>query len=149
MIVAPHILRRYVIERASGRTPRAEWSYYAADIGAWIRTDEMTARRHEHHQRIRIEGLPWCEVLGHRTDVADDLPLQVFFLTIDLEDGWSRLVAAVREHPKRCLQDWRASGARIMAAVAPEQAQPFPDTPGPLDKWPAKRGDGQRSMLPR
>lgn len=149
MTVAPHILRRYVIERASGRTPRPEWSYYAADVGAWIRTDETTARRHEHHQRIRIEGRPWCDVLGHRTDVADDMPLQIFFLTIDPEDGWSRLAAVAREHPARCLKEWTASGRRIMAAVSPETAALLPETPGPLDGWPKERGEGQRSMLPR
>jgi hypothetical protein len=148
MTVAPHVLRRYVIERASGRAPRHEWSYYAADIGAWIRTDEMTARRHEHHQRIRVEGLPWCEVLGHRTDVRDDLALQLYFMTVDPED-WHRLELAVRSHPKRCLREWSASGKRIMAAVTGETAAPLPETPGPLDGWPASRGEGQRSMLPR
>lgn len=149
MSVRPHILRRYVIERASGRTPRPEWSYYAQDLGAWIRTDEMTARRHQYHQRIRTEGRPWCEVLGHQTSVAEDLPLQLYFMTIDPEDGWSRLAAVAREHPARCLREWQAAGRRIMAAVTPEMAAPLPETPGPLDGWPEKRGEGQRSLLPR
>lgn len=149
MTVQPHVLRRYVVERASGRTPRHEWAFYTPDIGAWVRTDEMTARRHEHHQRIRTEGIPWCEVLGHQTSVADDMPLQVFFLTIDPEGGWSRLAAFAREHPARCLRDWRASGKRIMAAVTSEMAAPVSGTPGPLDGWPPKRGEGQRSLLPR
>lgn len=149
MSVQHHILRRYVIERASGRRPRAEWAFYASDLGAWIRADEMTARRHEHHQRIRVDGLPWCDVLGHRTDVRDDLALQTYFLTIDPDDGWSRLAAAVREHPKRCLREWSTAGSRIIAAVSPETAPPVPDTPSPLDGWPEKRGEGQRSMLPR
>ena len=145
----PNLLRRYVIERASGRTPRAEWAFYAPDLGAWIRTDEMTARRHGHHKRIRTEGRPWCDVLGHRTDVADDLPLQLYFMTIDPEDGWSRLAAVAREHPARCLREWQASGKRIIAAVSPETATPVPDTPGPLDGWPVARGEGQRSLLRR
>ncbi len=149
MTVQPHILRRYVIERASGRTPRHEWAYYEPDLAVWIRTDETSARRHDHHQRIRTDGRPWCEVLGHQTDVRDDLALQVFFMAIDPEDGWSRLAAAVREHPSRCLREWSASGKRIVAAVSPETAAPFPDTPGPLDGWPNKRGEGQRSLLPR
>lgn len=148
MTVAPHVLRRYVVERASGRTPRAEWSYYAPDLGAWVRTDETMARRHEHHRRIRVEGRPWCNVLGHQTSVVDDMPLQVFFLTLD-QDDWPRLAAVAREHPKRCLREWQAAGRRIMAAVAPETAAPVPDVPGPLDGWPEKRGEGQRSMLPR
>lgn len=148
MTAAPHVIRRYVIERANGRTPRHEWAFYAADIGAWIRTDETSARRHEHHQRIRVEGRPWCDVLGHRTDVRDDEALQIFFMTVDPED-WHRLEIAVRDHPKRCLREWTASGTRIMAAVAPEAAAVVPETPGPLDGWPGKRGEGQRSMLPR
>lgn len=149
MTVAPHVLRRYVIERASGRTPRHEWAFYAPDLGAWIRTDETTARHHEYHQRIRIEGRKWCDVLGHQTDVCDDLPLQMYFMTLDLDDGWSRLVAAVREHPKRCLKEWSASGARIMAAVSGVTATIVPETPGPLARWPSERGTGQRSLLPR
>ena len=148
MTVAPHVLRRYVIERASGRTPRHEWAFYAPDIGAWVRTDEMTARRHEHRQRIRVEGRPWCDVLGHQTSVADDMPLQIFFMTLSGDD-WPRLAAGAREHPARCLREWQTAGRRIMAAVTPEMAAPVSETPGPLDGWPEKRGDGQRSMLPR
>ena len=147
MLVAPHVLRRYVIERAAGRSPRHEWAYYAADIGAWIRADETSARRHEYHQRIRIEGLPWCDVLGHRTDVRDDIALQLYFMTMIDSDDWHRLEIAVRGYPKRSLREWRASGARIMAAVSPETAAPVPDTPGPLDGWPSERGSGQRSLM--
>lgn len=148
MTVQPHILRRYVIEKASGRTPRHEWAFYAPDLGAWIRTDEMSARRHEHHQRIRTEGRRWCDVLGHQTAVHDDEALQIFFLTLSGDD-WPRLAAAAREHPARCLRDWRASGKRLMAAVTPEMAAPVSGPPGPLDGWPPKRGEGQRSLLPR
>ncbi|WP_315756021.1 hypothetical protein [Bradyrhizobium sp. SZCCHNRI2007] len=148
MTVAPHILRRYVIERALGRTPRVEWAFYASDLGAWIRCDEMAAKRHEHHRRIRKDGLPWCEVLGHRTDVRDDEALQVFFLTLALGD-WSQLAAAVREHPKRCLRDWSAAGARIIAAVSRVTGVIAHEMAGPLAGWPASRGTGQRSMLPR
>jgi len=148
MAVQPHVLRRYILERANGRSPRHEWAYYAPDLAAWIRTDGMTARRHEHHQRIRVEGRPWCHVLGHQTSVADDIPLQMYFLTLD-QDDWPRLAAVAREYPKRCLREWQAAGRRIMAAVTPETAAPVPDTPGPLDGWPAARGKGQRSLLPR
>jgi hypothetical protein len=144
----PHVLRRYVIERASGRAPRDEWAYYAANLGAWIRTNEMTARRHEHHRRIRTEGLPWCNVLGHQTDVHDDEALQIFFMTVSRED-WPRLAAAIRERPARCLRDWTSSGKLIMAAVTPETAGPLPNVPGSLDGWPSERGSGQRSLMPR
>ncbi|MDR6303759.1 hypothetical protein GGQ85_001455 [Nitrobacter vulgaris] len=148
MTVAPHILRRYVIDRASGRTPRHEWAYYAPDLAAWIRTDETAARRHEHWRRIRKAGQPWCDVMGHQTAVADDLALRMFFLTVSGDD-WPSLAAAVREHSKRCLRDWTAAGQHLMAAVTGATAAVIPDTPGPLDGWPAARGDGPRSLLPR
>lgn len=148
MTVQPHILRRYVIERASGRTPRPEFAFYAPDIGVWVRTDETTARRHEHHRRVRKDGLPWCNTLGHCTDVADDEALQVFFLTVAPED-WSQLATAVRQHPERCLRDWCASGARIIAAVSGTTTPVGSGRPGPLSGWPRERGTGQRSMLPR
>jgi hypothetical protein len=77
------------------------------------------------------------------------MALQSFFMTMIDPEDWHRLEIAVRQAPKRCLRDWRASGARIMAAVSPETAAPVPDTPGPLDGWPAARGEGQRSLLPR
>lgn len=147
MTVAPHTLRRYVIDRATGRTPHAEWSYYSPDIGAWILVSETTARQHEYHRRVRIEGQPWCDVLGHRTAVADDTALQTFFLTIT-PDGWHRLAIDVAQHPKRCLREWRAAGARIIAAVDPDAA-PSRATAGPLSEWPTSRGTGPRSMLPR
>lgn len=144
MTVAPHTLRRYVIDRAAGRIPRPEWSYYAADIGAWIRADETTARRYEHYRRVRMEGHPWCDVLGHRTDVADDTALQMFFLTIPGDD-WSRLAIQVMQHPTRCLESWRAAGALILAAVDPDASA----SGGPLSDWPPSRGTGPRSLLPR
>jgi hypothetical protein len=145
MTVKPHVLRRYVIDRSAGRTPRQEWEYYAPDIGAWIRADETTAYRHDHHRRIRVDGLPWCGVLGRRTDVADDLPLQTYFLTVP-HDEWSRLAVEVAQRPKRCLMDWRAAGARIIAAVSGTSP---PSELGPLAGWPDSRGTGPRSMLPR
>jgi hypothetical protein len=147
-MTAPHHLRRYVIEKASGRTPRAEWAFYEPNVCAWIRCDEPTARRHEHHRRIRIEGLPWCDVLGHRTDVRDDEAMQIFFLTID-PGGWLQFAAAVREHPTRCLRDWTAAGTRIIAAVSDVATSAASGTPGPLARWPKARGTGQRSLLPR
>lgn len=147
-MTAPHHLRRYVVEKACGRTPRAEWAFYESSIGAWIRCDEMTARRHEHHRRIRIEGQPWCDVLGHRTDVRDDEALQMFFLTIDPE-GWPQLAAAVREHSTRCLREWTATGKRIIAAVSDVATSAVSGTPGPLAGWPKARGTGQRSLLRR
>ncbi|MGB3486514.1 MAG: hypothetical protein WBA62_00280 [Xanthobacteraceae bacterium] len=147
-MTAPHHLRRYVIEKAAGRTPRAEWALYEPSVGAWIRCDETTARRHGHHRRIRTEGLPWCDVLGHRTDVRDDEALQIFFLTVDPE-GWPQLVAAVREHSTRCLREWTATGTRIIAAVSDVTTSAVSGTPGPLSGWPKARGTGRRSLLPR
>lgn len=121
MAVTPHHLRRYVIERESGRVPHPEWCFYEASIGAWIRADKATAKRHQHYRRIRKSGQHWCDVMGHRTSVADDVVLQTYFLTVD-PDGWSRLAAAVREHPRRCLREWAASGMRIISAVTDDPA---------------------------
>lgn len=145
MSVTPHILRRYVIDRAAGRSPHPEWSWLNPDLGAWILADETTARQHVHHRRIRREGVPWCDFLGHRTAVHDDRELQVYFETIP-DDEWSRLAIAVMRHPQRSLQDWRASGARIIAAVS---GTPSVSGTGALSGWPKERGTGPRSMLPR
>lgn len=148
MTVAPHVLRRYIIGSAAGRSPHLEWSFLSQDIGAWILADEATARRHEHHRRIRMDGRPWCHVLGHRTDVADDEALQVYFLTI-ASDEWPRLAIAVMRAPTRCLRDWRASGSRIIAAVDATAAPSGTTSSGPLSDWPKSRGTGPRSMLPQ
>lgn len=148
MTIAPHVIRRYVIDRACGRMPRKEWEFCASDIGAWIRADETTARQHEHHRRVRTEGQPWCDVLGHRTAVRDDLALQVYFETIP-HDDWPRVAIAVMRRPTRCLRDWRAAGARIIAAVDPGAGPSGTLGSGPLSGWPKARGTGARSMLPR
>lgn len=148
MTISPHLLRRYVIDRAAGRAPHAEWSYLSQDIGAWILADETSARQHEHHRRVRKRGQSWCDVLGHCTVVRDDIDLQMYFATIAV-DEWSRLAIDVMRRPSRCLRDWRASGSRIIAAVDPTAASPSGTTSGPLSGWPPARGTGPRSMLPR
>jgi len=146
MKVLPHQLRRYVIDKAAGRSPRHEWQYFDASMNAWYRADEGRARSHEHFRRSRQDGHGWCDVLGHRTSVADDLELQAFFLTI-AEDEWPRLATAVRRCAVRCLREWRASGARIIASVDP--ASSSPSGQGALAGWPLKRGQARRSMMPR
>jgi hypothetical protein len=148
MTVAPHLLRRYVIDRAAGRMPHLEWSFLAPDVGAWVLADHATAQRHEHHRRVRQDGRPWCEVLGHRTEVRDDQALQVYFLTI-AQDEWSGLALAAMRAPTRCQREWRAAGERLIAAVDLEMAAPSGTaTPRPLGDWPKARGTGPRSMLP-
>ena len=147
MTLPPHLLRRYVIDRAAGRSPHAEWCFLASDIGAWVLADETVARRHENHRRIRQEGRPWCDVLGHRTAVRDDFVLQIYFLTIS-NDGWSRLATAVMRRPRRCLDDWRAAGARLIDAVETTVGISSGTVSGPLTDWPRARGTGARSMLP-
>jgi hypothetical protein len=148
MTVAPHMLRRYVIDRAAGRSPRQEWAYYESRLGVWIRCDKSVAERHEEQRRIRKDGLPWCPILGHCTDIRDDFDLQMHFLTVP-QDDWPRMASTVRARPERCLKDWRASGTRIIAAVSIGPEAPVSGTPGPLAGWPNERGTGQRSMLPR
>lgn len=146
MTVKPHVLRRYVIEKASGRTPRPEWAYYAPDLDAWIRTDETSARCHEHHRRIRVGGREWCEILGHQTDVRDDFALQVYFLTLSGDD-WPCFAAAVRESPGRCLREWTAAGTHIIATVMFDETSDSSGIRGQLTEWPDTRGTGRRSLL--
>lgn len=148
MTVVTHLLRRYVIDRAAGRTPHPEWAFYAPDVGAWVLADEAAARQHEHHRRIRQAGRSWCEVMGHRTGVHDDEVLQIYFLTV-APDEWSRLALAVMRAPRRCLREWRAAGARLIVAVDPSATAPSRITAGSLADWPRARGTGPRSMLPR
>jgi hypothetical protein len=133
-----------VVDRAAGRSPRPEWEYYSGDIGAWLRADENTARQHAHHRRVRKTGDDWCVVMGRRTGVADDITLQMYFLTVR-SDEWPRLALAVMRRPTRCLSEWRAVGSRIVAAVSPGVPA---SGRGPLWKWPEERGIGARSMLP-
>jgi hypothetical protein len=82
--------------------------------------------------------MPWCPILGHHTDIRDDLTLQIYFLTVP-EDDWSRMASAVRVRPKSCLKDWHAPGRRIIAAISTEPAATVSGTPGPLAGWPKER----------
>jgi hypothetical protein len=53
------LLRRYVLERAAGRIPTAEYvrlEEVAPGVGGWIRCDEKTARESEHWRRLRKPG---------------------------------------------------------------------------------------------
>nr|AMH39537.1 hypothetical protein PROKKA_00726 [Tardiphaga robiniae] len=59
---------------------------------------------------------------------------------------WSHLSIAVMRRPSRCLLEWRAAGARIIATVS--GTTPASGT-GPLSDWPKARGTGPRSLLPR
>jgi len=139
------LLRRYVIERAAGRVPAAEWARYEPTIGAWLYCDEWEARTAQHRCRLRRPGALWCPVLGNRIDIARDGALQAYFETVDV-DGWSRLSAAVRARPSDCLRRWREAGRRIISAMA---ADPSGDRPplGKLAGWPVRRGIGSRSLL--
>jgi hypothetical protein len=148
MTVTPHLLRRYVLDRAAGRSPHKEWTYLAPEIGAWVLVDQAGAQNHEPRRRIRQEGRAWCDVLGHRTAVRDDIALQAYFLTM-FPDEWSRLALAVMRRPKTCLGTWRASGMRLIASVDASAVPSSSPMKGPLDGWPKARGSGPRSMLPQ
>jgi hypothetical protein len=139
------LLRRYVIERAAGRIPAAEWVRYEPALGAWLYCDERTARTAQYRRRLRKPDALWCPVLGNRIGIAANVALQAFFETIEA-DGWPRLAAAVRVRPSDCLRRWRESGRRIIAAMA---ANPSGDRPPPgrLVGWPTRRGTGLRSLL--
>jgi hypothetical protein len=141
------LLRRYVLERAAGRTPAAEYvrlEEVAPGVGGWIRCDEKTARESEHWRRLRRPGALWCPVLGNRLGIAQDVALQAYFLTVP-EGGWQRLADEVRRRPSQCLRHWRDAGRRILAASAgTTTGRPPPQ--GRLAGWPAHRGTGSRSL---
>jgi hypothetical protein len=141
------LLRRYVLERAAGRIPAAEYvrlEEVAPGVGGWIRCDEKTARESEHWRRLRRPGALWCPVLGNRLGVAQDVALQAYFLTVP-EDGWQRLANEVRRCPLECLRRWRDAGRRILAASVAQTSGALPP-PGRLAGWPAQRGIGSRSL---
>lgn len=143
------LLRRYVLERAAGRVPAAEYARLeemGEGIGAWIRCDRQTAQAARHWRRLRRAGTLWCPVLGSRLDIAQDAALQAFFMTIP-DDDWSRLAAAVRARPSDCLRRWQQAGRRILVAAA-AVAMGNPPPPGRLAGWPGQRGTGPRSLLP-
>ena len=55
MAVQPHVLRRYILERANGRSPRHEWAYYAPDLPAFqvdIHAGRERAVARVHHGRV-------------------------------------------------------------------------------------------------
>lgn len=139
------LLRRYVIERAAGRVPAAEWVRYDSTLSAWLYCDEAAARASAHRRRLRRFGAPWCPVLGSRIGIAQDQALQAYFETVEV-DGWSRLATAVRARPGDCLRRWRETGRRIIAAMAIHPSGDRPP-PGRLAGWPARRGTGPRSLL--
>jgi hypothetical protein len=139
------LLRRYVLERATGRVPRREFARYDVDLGVWIRCDEPVARDSEYWRRLRKPAHPWCDVLGCQTAIADDDALQAYFETIDPEN-WSSLAQAVRTNSSRCFRAWRDAGERILAAVSGTIAVGGGRSEGSLTGWPLLRGSALRSL---
>ncbi|WP_020180265.1 hypothetical protein [Methylopila sp. M107] len=140
-------LRRYVRERAAGRAA-AEWSRYDPTIGAWLAADEVGAADAKGlglpWRRVRQAGAPWCQVLGADVSVARDDELQAHLATFDVDDlpAWRRAWKGCARHPRQSLAEWRASGARLLAA-----ATGGPVTAGPLAALFQRRGTGRRSLL--
>lgn len=142
------LLRRYVLGRAAGRIPAAEFvrlEEVAPGLGGWIKCDEKTAKESEHWRRLRKPGALWCPVLGNHLGIAQDVALQAYFLTVS-EDGWQRLANEVRRRPSGCLRRWRDAGRRILRASVAQTSGALPP-PGRLAGWPARRGTGSRSLL--
>ena len=116
-------LRRYVRERAAGRTA-PEWVTYDSDLRAWTVSGseaEATASGRD-WRRVRRPGEPWCAVLGWDLTVARDDALQAVFVTHEPDDlsAWRRMFLDADRAPARCLSDWRARGHRLLAAVSGE-----------------------------
>lgn len=138
------LLRRYVLERAAGRTPRKEHARLDVSVGAWIRCDEALALASEHWRRLRRPAEPWCPVLGKQTRIFDDDALQAFFATVP-EDGWQQMATRVGKRPGACLREFKESGRRILDAVSGDNHR----TRAPLGKlagWPLGRGKGRRGF---
>lgn len=144
------LLRRYVERRAAVK-PAEEWGYWTLALVPGMATlvrvaTEREARERQHWQRLRIDGMPWCPWLGRHTAIADDLPLQAFFLGIgDGEWEWRKLALAARRRPAVCLREWREAGQHLIATTR-ATAEGSPIT-GRLRGWPNSRGTGARSLL--
>ena len=75
-------LRRYVRERAAGRTA-PEWIVYDDRLRAWtVAASEAAATTSGRDwRRVRQPSEPWCAVLGRDLTVARDDALQAVFVT--------------------------------------------------------------------
>ncbi len=140
------LLRLYVIRRSSGAYPCPEYARRVPIEGvspAWVECDEPAARGSDRWNRMRIQGRPWCRILGTRLNIVQDIALQSFFATAT-DDDWLRLEQEVRRHPRRCLSAWCAAGHRVIEAI--RAAAAGHRAPGRLSGWPIKRGTGSRSL---
>lgn len=138
-------LRRYVRERAAGRTA-PEWITYDDSLAAWtVAASEAAATTSGRPwRRTRQPGEPWCVVLGRDLTVAADDLLQALFVSLDSDDlsAWRCLFLAVDRSPEHCLVEWRARGRRLLATVAGE---PDPEAESLAARF-ASRGAGKRSL---
>lgn len=143
---AAALLRRYVINRSAGVFPHPEYAKFDAihGVGAWIKCGRREARESGRWKRLRIEGRPWCPILGSRVAVAHDVELQAFFSTV--RDGdWFPLERAVRQRPSLCLAEWREAGRRLISVV--QSSALGTAEPGKLAGWPKGRGKGHRTPI--
>jgi hypothetical protein len=125
-----HALRRYVRNRAAGRTMP---EYVRIDLtmtpGALteIASDRAEAgalcdgRR---FRQVRRKGLPWCPYLGTDTRISEDHALQAFFeLHAAERDDWQRLKTEVNRNRRAALRNWRRRGREVLTRIRWEQTR--------------------------
>jgi hypothetical protein len=120
-----HALRRYVRNRAHGRTA-AEYVRYDESLRCWVASTATEAAGRcdgRAFRQVRRPGLPWCQWLGMDTRIAEDHALQSFFeLHAREPHHWQRLLKTVGRNRQRALRDWRAQGRSILARVRVQEA---------------------------
>ncbi|WP_284542375.1 hypothetical protein [Pleomorphomonas sp. T1.2MG-36] len=142
------MVRIYVGRRASGR-PVSGWERAVLFLdGGWVgwttitESDAKNSAPDELVRCRRTPSQPWCDWCGSNMSVARDIELQAFFTTID-DDAWPRLAIAIRNSQKRTVTEWRAAGARLIAAATKDRRYPA----SPASRLFRARGIGTRSLL--
>lgn len=142
------MVRIYVSRRASGR-PIPGWEKAVLFLDnnwiAWTTITEAEAKNSAPDdlvRRRRTPSQPWCDWCGANTSVADDLEMQAYFATID-DDAWPRMSIAARRSQRQAAAEWRAAGARLIAAATRDRRGPASPASGLF----RQRGAGTRSLL--
>lgn len=124
-----HALRRYVRNRAAGRT-MPEYVRIERDMPGSvveIASDSVeSAGRCDGRafRQVRRDGLPWCPYLGTDTRISEDHQLQAFFeLHATDPHDWTRLFKEVTRNRQAALRNWRRQGRDAIARIRWERAR--------------------------